>query len=179
MIFSGTLRYNLDPMNKHTDAKIWSVLEAVELKDRIRSISSHGLMFNINPTRSSIKRFTSDELQLISLARAVLKEPKVVVIDELSVDRKTGAIISKIVKRDFKNSTVLTIVQKLSSMTLLGNCNSVLCLINSEKSCSGTLGEMLIDEKSVFRQLVDLLPDQDRKSLFDSASRQIALNSYH
>ena len=39
MLFSGTLRLNLDPFNEHVDEELWRVLEVSHLKRFVKSLS--------------------------------------------------------------------------------------------------------------------------------------------
>ncbi len=77
VMFSGSIRSNLDPFGKHTDDEIWDALRAVHLKEKIKEMPDQ----LETPVTENGKTFSQAERQLFSIARAVLVKSKIVVFD--------------------------------------------------------------------------------------------------
>ncbi|UJR18265.1 hypothetical protein I4U23_005168 [Adineta vaga] len=114
ILFSGTIRYNLDPFNQYTDEECWMALEVVQLKKLVMN-HSDGLLLLL--TGSSFNLSTG-QCQLICAARAFLKKSKILLIDEATanVDPETDSLIQKVLTEKFQDRTVLTIAHRLNSV---------------------------------------------------------------
>jgi len=123
VVFSGSLRQNLDPLGKHSDVELWDALEAVELKQLVETLQGK-LNYHLNYKGMNL---SAGEKQLICLARVLLQDSKIVILDEPTahVDPKTEQIIHETIREKLKNSTVITIAHRLKTIE---DCDKILHL---------------------------------------------------
>ena len=111
-IFSASVKYNLDPFNRHSDEDLWKVLEYARLRKKVESFPSQ-LEELLHPTSLSV-----GEKQLVCLARALIRNNKILLMDEATanVDRDTDSFIQDTVKQYFEHCTVITIAHRLDTI---------------------------------------------------------------
>ncbi|KAI3908615.1 hypothetical protein MKX01_027481, partial [Papaver californicum] len=149
VLFSGTVRFNLDPFGEHNDADLWEALERAHLKDVIRR-NSLGLDAEVT---ESGENFSVGQRQLLSLARALLRRSKILVLDEATaaVDVRTDALIQKTIREEFKSCTMLIIAHRLNTII---DCDRVLLLDAGQVLEFDTPDELLSHEGSSFSKMV-------------------------
>ncbi|KAJ8716035.1 hypothetical protein PYW08_013320 [Mythimna loreyi] len=161
VLFSASLRYNMDPFDKYSDIQIWEALEQVELKDSITALSSQ--------VASGGSNFSAGQRQLLCLARAALARNKLLVLDEATanVDPTTDAMIQKSIRRHFADCTVITVAHRLHTVA---DSDRVVVMEAGQIIECGHPHELLQDEDGPFTKMVKQLGPASEQSLRDLAS---------
>ncbi|KAJ2946419.1 hypothetical protein O0L34_g12458 [Tuta absoluta] len=163
VLFSASLRYNLDPFSLYSDDDIWRALEQVELKDAIPALD-----FKVAEGGSN---FSVGQRQLVCLARAILRSNKILIMDEATanVDPQTDALIQKTIRKAFASCTVLTIAHRLNTIM---DSDRVLVMDKGKAVELDTPYALLSNPNSVFTFMVNETGDSMSKTLFEIAKEK-------
>eukprot|EP01063_Lacrimia_lanifica_P037428 TRINITY_DN767_c0_g1_i1.p1 TRINITY_DN767_c0_g1~~TRINITY_DN767_c0_g1_i1.p1 ORF type:complete len:1446 (+),score=463.91 TRINITY_DN767_c0_g1_i1:28-4365(+) len=152
VLFTGTLRYNLDPLGTAgPDRELWRVLDDVQLRGLVEAMDGRLDM----EVLEGGKNFSVGQRQLICLARALLEQNRILIMDEATanVDPVTDRVIQEVVRTQFKYCTVLTIAHRLHTVI---DCDKILTLDAGVNVGYGSPLELLEDRNSLLSTLVDL-----------------------
>ncbi|EFX68457.1 ATP-binding cassette, sub-family C, member 4 [Daphnia pulex] len=150
VLFSGSLRKNLDPFGQYSDEALWNSLEGAKLKDTVKELSA-GLEANMTEGGAN---FSVGQRQLICLARAILRQNRILVLDEATanVDQKTDSLIQLTIRERFRDCTVMTIAHRLNTIM---DSDRIMLLDAGYLKEFGEPAVLLENPKSMFYSLVE------------------------
>ncbi|KAH6558767.1 hypothetical protein KP509_1Z046600 [Ceratopteris richardii] len=150
VLFSGTVRFNLDPFEEQSDIDLWEALGRAHLKDVIKR-KTLGLDTEV---AENGENFSVGQRQLLSLARALVRRSSVLVLDEAtaSVDVGTDALIQKTIREEFKSCTMLIIAHRLNTII---DCDRIMVLDAGQIKEMDTPRNLLADKSSLFSKMVE------------------------
>lgn len=166
VLFSGTMRKNLDPFDEYSDDVLWKSLEQVELKDVVAELPS-GLSSNVTEGGAN---FSVGQRQLVCLARAIIRNNKILVLDEATanVDPHTDALIQKTIRKQFADFTVLTIAHRLHTIM---DSHKILVMNAGSAVEFGHPHSLLQTENGYFSRMVEITGRTTSKNLRNIAAK--------
>lgn len=179
VLFSGTVRSNLDPFKQHTDAELRDSLERVHLVSGtggtatpVASSSTDTTNSNVNsnvfndltsPISEGGLNLSQGQRQLLCLARAIVARPRVMVLDEATsaVDMATDALIQRSIREEFTDATLVVIAHRLST---IADFDRILVLGDGRVAEYGTPKELWERDggRGVFRGMCEESGEKDR-----------------
>lgn len=181
MLFSGTVRSNLDPFNERTDEELRESLHRVHLVDsqpatpanEPASTAASAAPSTASPTNANIFRdltsgiaesggnLSQGQRQLLCMARAIVARPKIMVLDEATsaVDMATDTLIQRSIREEFTDSTLIVIAHRLST---IADFDRILVLSEGAVAEFGTPKELWEKEGGVFRDMCEHSGELDK-----------------
>lgn len=180
VLFSGTVRSNLDPFDQYTDEELRECLQRVHLIDsqpvtpaNEPAAGSSSSNSTVTPQNANIFRdlnsgisesggnLSQGQRQLMCIARAIVARPKIMVLDEATsaVDMATDALIQRSIREEFDNSTLLVIAHRLST---IADFDKILVLSEGTVAEFGSPLELWNTEGSIFRDMCEHSGEKDK-----------------
>lgn len=142
-----TRSFNLDPFNKHSDAEMWRALEDVQLKGMTASLDM--------PVAEGGSNLSSGQRQLLSLARAVLRRRRVLLMDEATanVDYLCDQMIQQTIRTApaFRGCTLVVIAHRINTVL---DSDSIVVFHDGRLVEQGAPAELLANPDSRFAAMV-------------------------
>lgn len=147
MFLAGTVRYNLDPLSKATDAELLAVLDKTNLRGIIDEKGGLGAELDTD-------WLSAGQRQLFCLARALTRKSRVLLLDEAtsSLDRETEAFVDKLIQEDFTGWTAIVVAHRLRTVA---EFDKVLVL-QEGRAMEYDSPKTLLARDSMFKTLWDL-----------------------
>ncbi|KAM7417317.1 hypothetical protein PAMA_017129 [Pampus argenteus] len=155
VLFIGTVRTNLDPWDQYSDSQIWEALEKTHIKEMVSQLP-HSLHSEVTENGEN---FSVGERQLLCVARALLRNSKILILDEATaaIDTETDRLIQETIRCEFGSCTTLIIAHRLNTVM---NCSRVIVLDNGQILEFDSPTALLRDENSRFRAMIEASENQ-------------------
>ncbi|XP_056226970.1 ATP-binding cassette sub-family C member 4-like [Seriola aureovittata] len=180
VLFTGSMRKNLDPFNQHKDEELWNALQEVQLKSVVEELP--GKLETVLAESGS--NFSVGQRQLVCLARAILRKNRILIIDEATanVDPRTDELIQRTIRDKFRECTVLTIAHRLNTII---DSDRILVLDAGRIHAFDEPFTLLQDPDGIFYKMVQQTGKQEAaallqaaKQVFDNRSRSNMSNGH-
>lgn len=148
VLFAGTVRENLDPLGTISDERLWKALISAHLDEHINALPGR---LDAIVTQGG-DNFSAGQRQLLSLARALLRNTRILILDEATaaVDVETDALVQATLRREFAQYTVITIAHRLNTIM---DCDRILVLDGGRVAELDRPETLLKNTQSLFYQM--------------------------
>merc|ERR1711939_493759 len=149
VLFSGTIRSNMDPFDEYTTEDIWKALEQCHMKAPVEEMPGQ--------LEASVAEYgqnlSSGMRQMLVLGRALLRNCKILLLDEAtaSVDIETDREMQRTLREAFQGCTVLMIAHRINTIM---DSDKILVLKDGRAEEFASPQELLEDETSIFSEIV-------------------------
>ncbi len=158
VLFSGTVRFNLDPFGVYSEPELWDALEKSHLKEFVQDFEG-GLDARVSEYGENL---SAGQRQLICLTRALLRKSKVLILDEASssLDMETDRLIQETIRVHLKDATILTIAHRLFT---LADYDKIIVMDDGLVAEYGSPAELLNKPDGKFSGFVESLGENGAK----------------
>ena len=147
-LFSGTLRFNLDPFNRYSDDEIWLALERTSMKEVAMDLPDR----LDGEVQECGQNFSIGQRQLLCLTRALLLRSSIIVMDEATanIDLETDEQIQISLRENFKKNTLITIAHRINTII---DYDRIIVMDSGRVAEFDTPRALLANEYSIFYSL--------------------------
>jgi ABC-type multidrug transport system fused ATPase/permease subunit len=149
VLFSGTVRSNIDPFDEYSDKQIWDALSRCGMKESVENMPG---MLNASIAEYG-ENLSAGMRQMLVLGRALLKQCRILLLDEAtsSVDYETDREIQRTLREAFNQCTILTIAHRINTIM---DSDKILVMKDGYVEEFAPPQELLKDENSTFSEIV-------------------------
>ena len=147
VLFSGTIESNLKWGNENaTEEEMWHACKIAQAEEIVRA-KPELLQSKVEQGGAN---FSGGQKQRLCIARAILKNPKILILDDSTsaVDTKTDRLIRKGLKEDLPSMTKIVIAQRISSIE---DADQIIIMENGTIDAIGTHDE-LMKSNEIYRE---------------------------
>lgn len=160
------MRRSLDPLEQHNDVQLWSALHSVDMESAVRGLED-GLSTSSDEGGTN---WSVGERQLLCFARALLRSPRILLLDEAtaSIDHAADERIQRAIRTAMASTTLLTVAHRLQTVL---DYDQIVCMANGKCVEAGTPHSLLSKPQSMLSETVDSLSGRAAARLRAIASK--------